>query len=66
MIGRLFAALAHVFTAAIRNQPLCFGSNPGVQARAENCCDDCPWERTCQPPRDPATGLAPGQMMGDP
>ena len=29
--------------------PHCYGSKPGAQARAENCCDDCPYDRTCNP-----------------
>lgn len=30
-------------------KPICFGSNPGPQSRAENECWTCQFEKTCQP-----------------
>lgn len=31
-------------------QPSCFNSRPEPQQRAENGCDECPWETECSLP----------------
>ena len=35
------------FSRYQRTPPPCFGSDPGPQEQAENCCDDCPFQREC-------------------
>lgn len=44
----LIVCLSHLFGLERRKEkPSCFGSSPGPQQRAENCCDDCPFANAC-------------------
>jgi hypothetical protein len=50
--GELYPCKPDIFEATYEpveytGTPLCFGSNPGPQAMAENDCRACPIERAC-------------------
>jgi len=48
-----------------RDRPACYGSEPGAQARAENCCDDCPHAIPCLMPAPPLDALLPPHLRSD-